>query len=204
MGLNFLSIVMTVLEFSTVILFAAGGYEYYRIRKITADRKKSALALCGVISCFIGGFPNACDKASMTFFDYDTWFNSTWMFFFVGIGYVCLFLSVLDRKKKEKILLLAVPAFHKPMKYMSMLAASVGMTGFYVTMYRKTKKLIGKKALLYFVTFGTTVFLIVFSAAAKFSSPLPNIIAQAVNSTGYLAFIAANRAVLGKLSKAEN
>lgn len=51
---------------------------------------------------FIGGFPNALDKVSRTLFSYDLWFNSTWMFFFVGISYISLFVSALCLNKKTK------------------------------------------------------------------------------------------------------
>ncbi len=193
-----LNLIMTILEFSTVILFAIGGMYYCKIVGIQ-NEGRNLLAKIGVISCFIGGFPNACDKACWTFFNYDTWFNSTWMFFFVGIGYMCLFISAIKNVRTDSIALSAIPAFHKPMKYCSQLLASIGMIGFYITMYRKTKNAIGKKALLYFVTMAMTIFLIVFSIVGKFSTSLPNIIAQLANSAGYIAFITANRAYLKKL-----
>lgn len=84
----------------------------------------------------------------------------------------------------------------------SRLAASAVMLGFYIAMCRKTRALIGGKAFLYLVTLFTTVFLIVWSAAVTFTSPLPNIIAQLVNSLGYAAFIAVNGLVIRKLKTA--
>ena len=212
-GLSLGGVIMTLLEFCSVILFLIGGLRYYKLTKLASTAKCSRTALAGVISACIGGLPNACDKLCWTFFSYDTWFNSTWMFFFVGIAYILLFISALrlfreDRPEGTK--LLSLPAgtvlfsAHKIMKYCSMLAASVGMLGFYITMCKKARRLIGGRAFLYLVTLFTTVFLIVWSAAASFTSPLPNIIAQTVNSLGYIAFIAVNGMVMKKLTVKEN
>lgn len=194
---------LAILEFCTVILFAIGGYSYFRLTLVNSTRKAGVLALVGTISCFVGGFPNACDKLSWAIFSYDLWFNSVWMFFFVGIGYVLLFVSALQlvpKKKREQkiqisifaVLLLlsfAVPSFHKPMKYLTMLMSAVGMIGFYVILYIFGKKVIGKKALLFFVTMGMTLFLVVFSAAGKFDALWPNMLAQTCNNLGYLCLI---------------
>jgi len=181
-----------------VVLFAVGGYFYYRLVCISGNAVERRIALTGVISCFIGGFPNAIDKLCWTFFNYDTVFNSTWMFFFIGIGYICLFISACQAKG-GMFALAAVPTFHKPMKYIMMLAASVGMLGFYITMYKKTRRIIGARAFCYLITLALTVFVIVFSAVGKFSTPLPNIIAQTANSLGYVAFFCANVACIRKL-----
>lgn len=212
-GLSFATVIMTLLEFCSVILFLLGGLKYWKLTRLSSSEKCSRTALAGVVSACIGGLPNAFDKLCWTFFSCDTWFNSTWMFFFVGIGYILLFVSALRlfREKEtsgaEKLLSLpagtALYSAHKIMKYCSMLAASVGMLGFYITVCRKTRALIGGKAFLYLITLFTTVFLIVWSAAASFTSPLPNIIAQLVNSAGYIAFIAANGLVIRKLTKAQ-
>jgi len=198
---------MTFLEFLTVIMFSIGGFVFWKLTKLIADKKHQNFALAGAISCLIGGLPNAVDKACWTFFDYDTFFNSTWMFFFIGIGYVCLFIAAIglekvDRPSKDtKTLLSIVPAFHKPMKYCSMLAAAVGMTGFYTIMILKARKRIGWTALLYLYTFFMTLFLIVFAAKWKFSTPLPNIIAQTANSSGYIAFLIANKLYIKRVTR---
>lgn len=84
------------------------------------------------------------------------------------------------------------------MKYVSMLFAAVGMTGFYITMFINARRGMGRYALLYLVTFLTTAFLVVFSAAGSFATVWPNIIAQIVNSAGYAAFIIANKKLLEK------
>lgn len=210
-GLSVSGVIMTLLEFCSVILFLIGGLRYYKLAKLSSSEKCSRPALAGVISACIGGLPNACDKLCWTFFSYDTWFNSTWMFFFVGTAYILLFISAVRLFRTESssggTKLFSLPAgtalysAHKIMKYCSMLAASVGMLCFYITMCKKTRALIGGKAFLYLVTLFTTVFLIVWSAAATFTSPLPNIIAQVVNSLGYAAFIIVNGLVIRSLDK---
>lgn len=182
-SLSFSSIIMTMLEFSSVVLFLIGGFRYCK------TTEKKGLAMAGVISACVGGLPNAIDKLCWTFFSYDTWFNSTWMFFFVGIGLMLLFFSALEINKVYIPLIaigVALIICHNYIKYCAMLITCVGMFGFYITMFRKTKDF------LYIVSLLTSVFLIVWSVAMKFTSALPNIIAQMVNSSGYVMFIIAN------------
>lgn len=120
------------------------------------------------------------------------------------LGYMILFISAMFIDKQSKsnstVLMYAVPAFHKPMKHISMMTAAVGMTGFYITMHKKAKPVIGKYALLYYATLVTTAFLVVFSAKGTFTTVWPNILAQIVNNAGFAAFIAANRLFLKKIT----
>ena len=199
-GISMWTILLSLLECTTVTLFFIGCVYYVRVAKKKGSRLSAALASVSTALAFIGGFPNALDKISRTLFSYDLWFNSTWMFFFVGISYISLFVSALCLNKKTKgtPLLSVVPAFHKPMKYVSMLFAAVGMTGFYITMFINARRVMGRYALLYLVTFLAPAFLVVFSAVGSFTTVWPNIIAQIVNSAGYAALIIANKKLLEK------
>lgn len=204
-GISLGTIVLCILDCTTIIVFCIGCIYYVKILKRVGTRFGVMIARIAVVLAFVGGFPNALDKISRTLFCYDLWFDSTWMFFFIGISYFLLFMSAFSIGKKNKsydTTLLSIipitPAFFKLVKYISMMLAAIGMSGFYITMYIKTRKVLGKYAFLYLVTFAISSFVVVYSAKGNFTTVWPNVIAQIANSTGYIIYIIANRKYLQK------
>lgn len=196
-------IILTILDFSSIILFLIGGIIYYKIACKLSKKSISNYCLIGVISCFIGGLPNAIDKCHWAF-GLDTIFNSNWMFTFVGIGFCFLSLSIVMLKKRvnknlvltvtiPSILLFLLSVYPKPLKYVFMMIATIGMIIYYVYMYIVSKKYINKVSIFYLISIFMMLVLTMISSICKdFSNYTPNIIAQTSNNLGYFGYIYAN------------
>lgn len=211
-GVSISGIVLTILDFSSVIQFLIGGLLYYKITK-KYNINASKYALCGVISIFTGGLPNACDKFHWAF-GKDTIFNSNWMFVFVGVGFSLLLCSILmitiENKKSNKTIVLNVSPIllaitlnnlNINIKYLFMLIATAAMDGYYIHTYRLAKKYIGKSALWYIVAMFMSLVLSAVSAICNdFNQYWPNILAQSFNNLVYCGYIVINKKWLNVLN----
>lgn len=209
-GISFGTIILCILDCTTITTFCIGCIYYIKILKKVGTRLGVILSTIATISAIVGGLPNALDKISRTLFYYDLWFDSTWMFFFIGISYFLLFMSAFSISKRNKSydatvlsIIPIAPSCFKLIKYISMMLSAIGMTGFYITMYIKTRKVLGKYAILYLVTFVISSFVVVYSAKGNFTTVWPNIIAQIANSMGYIVYIIANKKYLSYIGNAD-